>query len=391
MFSKSLVNLCRQGLGSTKIVQNVLCKRNLYERAAIGLDKYEFFREKIENQFSDSDKLLFRERMKTFADPESSSLIFTEDLKQIVHMVGDNEADLTLVEKMMKKYNKQNQGLRFGNFTFGPVVMRMYYHLNKPDLALQLFNDPEMDGFFNHLSSYQILMDLLFVNEQFDQILLVYKTIQERQLQIAKFPKGVMMLVFAACYKLNTTESFEYACKLWSDQQEAGHSPIRKTITFFAANAINQNSPHIALEVITSVRNQSYVTLRNIKVVALCDLGRIIDALPLLRSVLTLDQPMSGGPVVKQTYCRDVINLVKSAAEKHNDKELSLELDRIFNQLEELNMITETTLDSLLCSEIKMIDRSETNNRESIVGASYQSGRPYKKREFRRPGISDLL
>ncbi|KAL4113297.1 hypothetical protein QTP88_016952 [Uroleucon formosanum] len=391
MFSKSLINLCRKGFGSTKIVQNVLCKRNLYERAAIGLDKYEFFRDKIENQFSDSDKQLFRERMNSFADPESNSLIFTEDLKQIVHMVGDNEADLTLVEKMMKKYNKQNQGLRFGNFTFGPVVMRMYYHLNKPDIALQLFNDPEMDGFFNHLSSYQILMDLLFINEKFDQVLVVYKTIQDRQLQIAKFPKGVMMLVFAACYKLNTTESFEYACKLWSDQQEAGHSPIRKTITFFAANAINQNSPHVALEVITSVRNQSYVTLRNIKVVALCDLGRIIDAIPLLRSVLSLDQPMSGGPMVKQTYCRDVINLVKSAAGKLNDKETSLELDRIFNQLEELNMITETTLDSLLCSEIKMIDRSDTNNRESIVGASYQSGRPYKKREFRRPGISDLL
>lgn len=33
---------------------------------------------------------------------------------------------------------------------------------------------------------------------------------------------------------------------------------------------------------------------------------------------------------------------MKSAAEKHNDKETSLELDRIFVQLEELNMITET-------------------------------------------------
>ncbi|KAE9530533.1 hypothetical protein AGLY_010995 [Aphis glycines] len=391
MFSKSLINLCRQRLYPTKVLQNVLCKRSLYERAAIGLDKYEFFREKIQNQFSEPDKQLFRERMNSFADPESNSLIFTEDLKQIVHMAGDNETDLTLVEKMMKKYNKQNQGLRFGNFTFGPVVMRMYYHLNKPDIALKLFNDPEMDGFFNHLSSYQILMDLLFINGKFDEILTVYKSIQERQLQIAKFPKGVMMLVFAACYKLNTTESFEYACKLWSDQQEAGHSPIRKTITFFAANAINQNSPHIALEVITSVRNQSYVTLRNIKVVALCDLGRIFDALPLLRSVLSIDQPMSGGPVIKQTYCRDVINLVKSAAEKHNDKELSLELDRILNQLEELNMISETTLDSLLCSEIKMVERSDTNNRESVIGASYQSGRPFKKREFRRPGITDLL
>jgi len=96
---------------------------------------------------------------------------------------------------------------------------------------------------------------------------------------------------------------------LWSEQQEAGHSPIRKTITFFAANAINQNSPHIALEVIMSVRNQSYVTLRNIKVLALCDLGRIIDALPILRSVLSLDQPLSSTPVVKQTFCKDVVSI----------------------------------------------------------------------------------
>jgi len=75
----------------------------LYERAALGLDKYEFFREKVNNQFSDQDKQLFRERMNSFADPESNSLIFTEDLKQFVHMVGDNETDLTLVQKMLKK------------------------------------------------------------------------------------------------------------------------------------------------------------------------------------------------------------------------------------------------------------------------------------------------
>lgn len=80
-----------------------LGKRNLYERAAIGLDKYEFYREKVDNQFSDVDKQSFRERMTTFADPESNSLIFTEDLKQFVHMIGDNETDLTLVENMMRK------------------------------------------------------------------------------------------------------------------------------------------------------------------------------------------------------------------------------------------------------------------------------------------------
>jgi len=39
---------------------------------------------------------------------------------------------------------------------------------------------------------------------------------------------------------------------------------------------------------------------------------------------------------------------VKAAAEKHNDKETSLELDRIFNQLEELNMISETVSNNIL-------------------------------------------
>ncbi|VVC32605.1 Tetratricopeptide-like helical domain [Cinara cedri] len=391
MFSKSMRNVFRQGLDCTKVL-NVICKRHLYEPAAIGLDKYEFFRNKLTNQFSEADSQTFRERMDTFADPDSTSLIFTEDLKQIIHMIGNTEADLTLVEKMMKKYNKQNKGLRFGNFTFGPVVMRMYYHLNKPDIALKVYNDPEMDGFFDQLSSYQVLMDLLFVNGMFDQILDVYKSIQEKQLQIAKFPKGVMMLVFAACYKLNTSESFQYACKLWKEQQEAGHNPIRKTITFFAANAINQNSPHIAIEVITSVRNQSYVTLRNLKVMALCDLGRIVDALPLLRSILSSDIPMSSGTIVKQNYCRDVINLVQSAAEKLNDKEILLELERIISQLEELNLVTETTLDNLLCSQVKLVDRTEFASRNPMVAASYQSdSRPYKKREFRRPGITDLL
>jgi len=56
-------------------------------------------------------------------------------------------------------------------------------------------------------------MDLLFINEKFDEILVVYKSIQEKQLQIAKFPKGVMMLVFAACYKL-VRLLFEYTYML---------------------------------------------------------------------------------------------------------------------------------------------------------------------------------
>lgn len=45
-------------------------------------------------------------------------MIFTEDLKNMVHLV-QNEEDLNLVEVMMKKFNAQNKELRFGNFVFG--------------------------------------------------------------------------------------------------------------------------------------------------------------------------------------------------------------------------------------------------------------------------------
>ncbi|XP_050539963.1 pentatricopeptide repeat-containing protein 2, mitochondrial-like [Daktulosphaira vitifoliae] len=393
MFSNSLVNFFKQGINSSKILHNVVCKRNLYEPAAIGIDKYQFYRDKLSNQYSEVDRQTFFKRMTSFSDPESLSLIFTEDLKQIVHMINDNEEELSLVEKMMKKFNQQSKGLRFGNFTFGPVVMRMYYHLNKPESALKMFFEPELEGFFNHLTSYQILMDLLFINAKYDEILNVYKTIQERQLQIAKFPKGVMMLVYAACYKLNTSEAFEYACKLWTEQQEAGHIPIRKTVTFFAANALNQNSPHIALEVISTIRNQAYVTLRNIKVVALSDLGRIQDVLPILRSVLSLDQPSDSYNIaVKQTFCRDVINIVKNAVEKSDNEGIMMEFNRILSQFDELSIISESTLDSILCSNVKMIERPDKDFRQNtMVAASYDNSRPFKKREYKRPGLSEML
>jgi len=66
---------------------------------------------------------MFRDRMNSFADPESNSLIFTEDLKQIVHMINDNETDLTLVQKMMKKY--------YTYLTFYYLIVYLNYNLKK--------------------------------------------------------------------------------------------------------------------------------------------------------------------------------------------------------------------------------------------------------------------
>ncbi|XP_042210037.1 pentatricopeptide repeat-containing protein 2, mitochondrial-like isoform X2 [Homarus americanus] len=109
---------------------------HLFTPAALGLDNFTEVRERTAFQFTNmSDK--FKMRMEEIIASKGKTMIFTEDLKNVVHLAEAKDEDLSLVMEMTKKFNQQHQGLRFGAFVFGPVVMRMYHHLNQPDAALQ--------------------------------------------------------------------------------------------------------------------------------------------------------------------------------------------------------------------------------------------------------------
>lgn len=43
---------------------------------------------------------------------------------------------------------------RFGSFTFGPVVMRMYHNLDKPLEALEAMKSPDLEGFFDQVINH---------------------------------------------------------------------------------------------------------------------------------------------------------------------------------------------------------------------------------------------
>ena len=68
--------------------------------------------------------------------------------------------------------------------------------------VIQVFRDPELEDFFAQLVTYQILMDILFQNERYQDMLDVFEIIKRRQHQEGKFPKNVVILTFAACFKL---------------------------------------------------------------------------------------------------------------------------------------------------------------------------------------------
>lgn len=144
--------------------------------------------------------------------------------------------------------------------------MRALYHLKDPALAFQLFKEEKYNGFFDQLSTYQILGDLLYENGQYAQVREMFDLIKTRQVQGGRYPKHSITLTFAACYRENTEESFRYAMDLWKELNAVGHIPMRKATAFAAALALKHNQPGIAMEIVGTVTKGNYVTIRQLKV-----------------------------------------------------------------------------------------------------------------------------
>ncbi|EFA06421.2 pentatricopeptide repeat-containing protein 2, mitochondrial [Tribolium castaneum] len=368
-------------------LSSVLNTRFLYAKATLGLDGFAEQSKQIHQQMENIAGK-FREKMTTYSSEDSQNMIFTEDLKNMVYM-AESDADVELVVKMTKKFNSQNKELRFGNFVFGPVIMRMFYTHNKADLALECFKAPEFDGIFDQLITYQILLDLLYENGKYQEILDTFEVIKGRQLEGTKYPRNSVVLVMAACYKMNSKESVEYALKFWNELRGAGHFPMRRATTFCAGLALNQGMPEAALEIISNVRNPNYVTIRNIKARALSEIGRLDDVITILKSVISDDRPGE----VAHTFNRDVLEAIKAKVLEADNPEISAEFNRLEKLFEKEGHITNETLDQHLCSEIQKppVMNNRQGNRFNRFQQSDRRPSPGFKRPSYRPGLKDLI
>lgn len=173
--------------------------RFLYSDKSLGLGNYENARLNFHNQFLNVENA-FRVKMKEVCETDSN-MIFTEDLKSMLHLAQKKPEDVELLVKMIAKFNSQNKELRFGTFIFGPVVMRTFYYLDEPDLALTAFKDPKFDSFFDQLISFQILLSLLYKHGKYVEMRDVYDIIKTKHLENNPQPRNALILVMAACYK----------------------------------------------------------------------------------------------------------------------------------------------------------------------------------------------
>lgn len=68
--------------------------------------------------------------------------------------------------------------------------------------VFQCFKSEELNGVFDQQISFQLLLDLLFINDRYQEMLDVFEVISNKQLEGHKYPKNVVVLALAACYKL---------------------------------------------------------------------------------------------------------------------------------------------------------------------------------------------
>lgn len=168
-----------------------------------------------------------------------------------------------------------------------------------------------------------------------------------------------------------------------------------------AALAINHGHPEIALEVVSVVKQQNYLTVRTIKTLAYAAMKRFDDVLPILRSVLEVDNPMAN----KQTFPSDLIEELKKAFEGCGNKELQADFKKVVGFLEKHGHVSKETLQSILCSEIVQTmqvpgtgrDDPRFQARDDFRGQRRDDRRGFQRREFdypsgraRRPGLHEL-
>ncbi|CAG2170684.1 unnamed protein product [Oppiella nova] len=377
LFTKHMLrsNLMSAGLKANKTLlkSHTFGIRYLFTDEILGINGYLETKNRINTQFGQLREKFFA-RMEEFTTNESK-MIFTEDLKNIVFLTQNSEKELDLLGGAIKKFHNQNQSLQFGTFVFGPIVLRLLHHLSEWQLALKLFKDPELKGFFGQIKSAVILMNLLFINGKYEECREVFRLIQNEMHFESKYPRDCLLLYIASAYKINSQESFDEALDVLKKAREAGAAVSRKTVCLFAALALNQNQPNIALEVLSMITQTNYITVKNLRLMALSDLKRFDDLFITLKLIINRDVPQNR--TTREEIMDETLQRIKSQISELDDNKLVTELAQIERGLIDGNLITSTPLSDLLLTPVVL--RTDITPRDRQLFE--------RQRGFRNPSI----
>lgn len=268
-------------------IPSIINARSLYTGEKLGLTSFLKERERNFTHFGSRKREYFDKHWQDFKDDgtEIDAMVFTEDLKRVAGL-SETDEDIELCIRMVRKFHAQNHELRFGTFTFGPVIMRLLYILDKPDVVIQVLKDPELRGFFDQSLTYMLALDLLYKKARYQDVIDIFEVMRGYNVGGTRFPRDCVVLALGACYQLGNKEAYDYALTLVREGRKSGAMILRKGLTFTAALALKMNEPKMALELLALTAQMNYKTVRNLRLIALSHLDLYEDIFLTLRSIV---------------------------------------------------------------------------------------------------------
>ncbi|XP_055488148.1 pentatricopeptide repeat-containing protein 2, mitochondrial isoform X2 [Leucoraja erinacea] len=271
---------------------------------------------------------------------KKNELILKDDLKMLLHLC-QMPADVEVAKDVIYRYHAENKNMAFGEFRFGPLFVRLCYELGLEETAEEMVKDQNLNGFFNDSTSFNILMDMLFMKESYERALGV---LMEMKNQGIKFNKDTYILAFAICYKLNTVESYRICTVLLEESLTRGNFIPRHAYYFAVALAIGQHDVENARSIYSQIMHTDSNICHNLHVFLLALSGEQQNLISALEAAIGSTVSKF---VKKVSFAHEVMAVVRESME--NNSELQGECEDICEMLQKSGQITALSLDEMLC------------------------------------------
>ncbi|CAI9156253.1 unnamed protein product [Rangifer tarandus platyrhynchus] len=269
-----------------------------------------------------------------------NKLILKEELRTLLHLCASRD-DVELAKHVIYRYHAENRNITLGEYKFGPLFMRLCYELDLEDSAVELIKDQHLRGFFSDSTSFNILMDMLFIKGKYKSAL---EVLIEMKNQDLKFNKDTYVLAFAICYKLNSPESFQVCTTLREEALIKGEILSRRASCFAVALALNQNQLAKAISIFSQIMNPESIICANLNIMIHIQSNTLKTLIDILKDATEGNLSRF---VKRHVFSEEV--LVKVREKVKDVPALLAKFDELNKKLHISGQVTTYTLDALLC------------------------------------------
>ncbi|XP_010851863.1 PREDICTED: pentatricopeptide repeat-containing protein 2, mitochondrial isoform X1 [Bison bison bison] len=269
-----------------------------------------------------------------------NKLILKEELRTLLHLCTSRD-DVELAKHVIYRYHAENRNITLGEYKFGPLFVRLCYELDLEDSAVELIKDQHLQGFFSDSTSFNILMDMLFIKGKYRSAL---EVLIEMKNQDLKFNKDTYVLAFAICYKLNSPESFQICTTLREEALIKGEILPRRASCFAVALALNQNQVAKAISIFSQIMNPESIICTNLNIMIHIQSNMLKTLIDILKDATEGNLSRF---VKRHVFSEEV--LVKVREKVKDVPALLAEFDELNKKLHRSGQVTAYTLDALLC------------------------------------------